>query len=86
MSTILRCLDFGVYDVRRTRERYDGTVRLLKLPVAGWELVWRPADPGKAVLGKAVEGFDTFQDAKVWLLSAAGEAWLDRLPRAEETR
>ena len=86
MSTILRCLDFGVYDVRRTRERYAGTVRLLKRNTVGWELIWWPADPGTAVLGKAVEGFDTFLDAKAWLLSAAGEAWLDRLPRAGEAR
>jgi hypothetical protein len=76
----LRCLEAGMYEVQRGLERYAGTLLLLQRN-SGWELVFRPNDPGQAVLGKVAEGFDTFRAARAWLATRDGQEWLDQLPK-----
>ena len=78
MTTTLRCLDFGVYQVRQVGQRYTRPVTLERATrgTADWQLLdgdhgcWR---------------FGTFADAKAWLFGPDGQAWLDQLPRAEVT-
>ena len=55
-------------------------MRLLQGNV-GWELCWAQSGTGEATTARR---FDTFRDAKAWLATADGLAWLDQLPRAEE--
>ena len=74
MNVTMRCLEFGVYDVRAGR-RFTQPVRLRKGDT-DWQLFdgdhgcWR---------------FTTFAEAKTWLNGVDGRAWLDQLPRAEVT-
>ena len=71
-AVTIRCLAFGVYDVRAGR-RFTRPVHLRK-GERDWQLLdgdhgcWR---------------FTTFAEAKAWLNGADGETWLEQLPRAE---
>lgn len=76
MSVTIRCVDFGVYDIRQTGQRYTRPVRLER-DGKDWQLL---ATTGA---GARCWRFTTFAEAKTWLLSADGEAFLDALPRAE---
>ena len=76
MTVIIRCVDFGVYDIRQTRQHYTQPVTLER-DHTDWQLHNGPSESWR---------FTTFAEAKAWLNGPDGEAWLDQLPRAEVTR
>ena len=76
MTVVIRCVDFGVYDIRQTRQRYTRPVTLERDHKHGgdWQLYDGPHGAWR---------FTTFAEAKAWLNGPDGPAWLDQLPRAE---
>lgn len=64
---VLRCLESGMYQIRRGNERYAYPVLLLDRG-CGWDIVER---------GVGVGGFKTFRAAREWLESADGQRWID---------
>lgn len=73
MTVTIRCVDFGVYDIRQIGQHYTRPVTLER-DGNDWQLHDGPHESWR---------FTTFAEAKAWLNGPDGLAWLNQLPRAE---
>jgi hypothetical protein len=67
--------DSGSYRIRRGQDRYEAPGPIVLNGYGGWDVI---------AAGRTHRTFRRMAEARTWLNSDEGQAWLDQLPKAAQ--